>query len=174
MLNAKNLKIQRNLQEFTVLVDEDGPKGSNNPKKRKFTGRKIDWEHENKSKQRTGVAGEEIVFDLLCKEAEEKGLQPPEHVSKTKGDGLGYDICFWDENGDEIHIEVKASKLKFSDGFELSSNELEASRAGFPYKIYFVYDLNIESKQCKLKIYDGPITESSFKLVPSSYKVFLK
>ena len=161
------------VEDFTVLIDEDSPKRSTIPKKRKFIGRKIDWEHENKSKQRTGVAGEEIVFDLLCKEAEEKGLQLPEHVSKTKGDGLGYDICFWDEKGREVHIEVKASKLKFSDGFELSSNELEASRAGFPYKIYFVYDLNIELKQCKIKIYDGPITEKSFKLVPSSYKVYL-
>lgn len=100
-------------------------------------------------------------------------MRPPEHVSKIKGDGIDYDICFWDENDEEIHIEVKASKLKFSDGFELSSNELEVSRTGFLYKIYFVYDLNIESKQCKLKIYNGPITESSFKLVPCSYKVYL-
>ena len=61
-------------------------------------------------------------------------MQPPEHVSKRKGDGLGYDICFWDENGEEIHIEVKASKLKISDGFELTSNELEASRADFHIK----------------------------------------
>lgn len=83
-----------NVEDFTVLIDEDGPRRSTKPKKRKFTGRKIDWEHENKSKQRTGVAGEEIVFDLLCKEAEEKGLKLPEHVSKTKGDGLVMTFVF--------------------------------------------------------------------------------
>ncbi len=35
------------------------------------------------------------------------------NMYQNKGDGLGYDICFWDENGEEIHIEVKASKLNF-------------------------------------------------------------
>ena len=55
----------------------------------------------------------------------------------------------------------------------MSSNEVEASRNGYPYKIYFIYDLNVESKKCKLKIYDGPITDDSVRLVPSSYKVFL-
>ena len=162
-----------NATDFTVIIDEEVNRRTINIKKRKSTGRKINWERVNQSKKKTGIVGEEIVYNILSQEAKENGLKQPEHVSKTEGDGLGYDIRFWDKNGEEIHIEVKASKLKFSDGFEMSSNEVEASRDGYPYKIYFIYDLNVESKKCKLKIYDGPITDDSFKLVPSSYKIFL-
>lgn len=162
-----------NATDFTVLIDEEDHSRTINIKNRKSTGRKINWERVNQSKKKTGLVGEEIVFDILSQEAKDKGLKQPEHISKTEGDGLGYDIRFWDKNGEEIHIEVKASKLKFSDGFEMSSNEVEASRDVYPYKIYFIYDLNVELKKCKLKIYDGPITDKSFKLVPSSYKIFL-
>lgn len=171
-LTVVELEKFENAKDFTVLIDEEIHSRTINIKKRKSTGRKINWECVNQSKKKTGLVGEEIVFNILSQEAKEKGLKQPEHVSKTEGDGLGYDIRFWDKNGEEIHIEVKTSKLKFSDGFEMSSNEVEASRDGYPYKIYFIYDLNVESKKCKLKIYDGPITDDSFKLVPSSYKVF--
>lgn len=164
---------RENSKDFTVLINEVGPKRSTTIQNRKFIGRKTDWDHVNKSKHKIGALGEEIVFDLLMQDAEKNGLQLPIHVSKTEGDGLGYDIRYWDGEGREIHIEVKTSKLKFSDGFEMSANEVESSRSGFPYKIYFVHDLNVQSKNCKIEIYAGPIIEESFKLVPSSYKVFL-
>lgn len=165
---------QASSKSFNVLVDEVGPNRPNGTQKRKFTGRNTDWERVNKSKQKTGALGEEIVLDILTQEAEKHKLKLPEHVSKTEGDGLGYDIRAFDESGNEIHIEVKASKTKYSDGFEMSANEVAASLEGTPYKIYFVHDLDVVSKECKIKIYDGPFTDESFKMIPSTYKIYQK
>ncbi|HFK0660541.1 TPA: hypothetical protein ACGXMS_003210, partial [Listeria monocytogenes] len=61
-----------------------------------------------------------------------------------------------------------------SDGFEMSANEVAASLEGTPYKIYFVHDLDVVSKECKIKIYDGPFTDESFKMIPSTYKIYQK
>ena len=159
---------------FTVLVDEFGPNRPSGIQKRKFIGRNTDWDRVNKSKQKIGALGEEIVFDLLSQEAKKNGLVQPVHVTKDEGDSLGYDIRAWDQLGDKILIEVKTSKMKYSDGFEMSSNKIEASMGDTPYKIYFVHDLNVKAKECKIKIYDGPITDETFKLVPTSYKIYQK
>ena len=69
---------------------------------------------------------------------------------------------------------MKASKTNFSDGFEMSANEVASSLEDTPYKIYFVHDLDVTSKVCKIKIYDGPFTEENFTMVPTNYKVFKK
>lgn len=165
---------QVSLKGFTVLVDEVGPNRPARTQKRTFTGRNTDWEHVNKSKQKTGALGEEIVLDILVQEAKKHKLKLPEHVSKTEGDGLGYDIRAFDESNNEIHIEVKASKNKYSDGFEMTTNEVAASLKDAPYKIYFVHDMDVTLKKCKIKIYDGPFTDDSFKMVPSTYKIYQK
>lgn len=41
--------------------------------------------------------GEEIVFDFLLKKAREEELFDPIHVSKEEGDGIGYDIRYWNK-----------------------------------------------------------------------------
>ena len=41
-------------------------------------------------------------------------------------------------------------------------------------QIYFVHDLDVTSKVCKIKIYDGPFTEENFMMVPTNYKIFKK
>lgn len=40
-----------------------------------------------------------------------------EHVAITQGDGLGYDIKSYDENGNEIYIEVKTTTQNFGTSF---------------------------------------------------------
>ncbi|HEL9599100.1 TPA: DUF3883 domain-containing protein [Streptococcus suis] len=161
-------------KDFTILVAEDGPNRSVKQKKRKFNARKTDWVRVNEAKQKIGALGEEIVFGLLTQTAIDSNISLPEHVSKVEGDGLGYDIRAWDGDGNEIHIEVKTSKEKYSDGFEMSRNEVLASQSCDHYKIYFVYDLDVKTRECKLKIYDGPISGEGYNLEPTSYKVFLK
>ncbi|ETD38538.1 hypothetical protein U724_11390 [Pseudomonas chlororaphis subsp. aurantiaca PB-St2] len=41
-------------------------------------------------------------------------------------------------------------------------------------QIYFVHNLDVTSKVCKIKIYDGPFTEENFMMVPTNYKIFKK
>lgn len=119
--------------------------------------------------------GEERVMDILTKEAEAAGLKAPVHVSKEEGDGLGYDIRAWDKAGKEVHVEVKASKAKYADGFEMSFNELKAFLdEDYGYIIYRVYGLNTKTKECKVKIYRGPVDDDNFKIVITKVAVYQK
>ena len=122
-----------------------------------------------------GFATEEIVFDILTQKAEEHNLKMPVHVSKEEGDGPGYDIRAWDKDEKELHIEVKASKGRYSDGFEITRNEIEASKnKDHPYIIYRVYNLDIENRNCSIEIYSGPVTDETFKLEATKFIVYKK
>ncbi|WP_423363500.1 DUF3883 domain-containing protein [Mycoplasma sp. P36-A1] len=165
---------QESTKGFTVLIDEVGPNRPNTPRKQKFIGRNTDWDRVNKSKQKLGVLGEEIVFDLLLQEAVINDLVQPVHASKKEGDGLGYDIRAFDQANNVIRIEVKTSKAKYSDGFVMTANEIKVSQEAEPYKIYFVHDLDVKLKEVKIKIYDGPVTEKNFIMDPSTYKIYQK
>jgi len=160
---------------FNVTIDENGLTHKVKEKIFKGIARKPNYEKIQKAKSKIGALGEEIVLDLLNKKAVNEGLMKPTHISKKEGDGLGYDIKAWDKNGDEIHIEVKTTKSNYSDGFEMSWSEVEASKdTNFKYQIYRVYDLNIETKECKIKVYEGPVNEDNFKLVQTQVAVYKK
>ena len=119
--------------------------------------------------------GEEIVFGELKQQAEESCLQTPIHASKEEGDWLGYDIRAFDKQGNEIHIEVKASKSKNSGGFEMTQNEVKASiKHPEHYKVYYVYAIDIDTKNCRIKIYDGPFTNEFYTMEPTGFKVSQK
>lgn len=170
----KQLQDENSNIDFTIILNEDGPSHKQNKGTKKFIARKIDFDHINKAKQQVGALGEEIILKLLTVQAEKENLKTPLHVSKEEGDGVGYDIRSWDKYGKEIHIEVKASTNKFIDGFEMSRNEVKASLTDAIYKIYHVYAINLETKQCKIKIYDGPFIDEKYEMVPNSFKIYNK
>lgn len=139
----------------------------------------IDWNAIQNSKNYTGALGEEIVMKLLTEEAEEKGLKTPIHASVVKGDGLGFDIISFNEDGDEQRIEVKTTKTNQEYGFIMTSGELEVSKQpGAKYFIYRIYNLKIDTEKgvgtYSLEIYEGPIDVNKYQLKPTSYKVFKK
>lgn len=64
-----------------------------------------------------------------------------EHVSQTKGDGLGYDILSFDAHGNQIYIEVKTTTQGKETPFYISDNELKfASQHLDNYFLYRVYN----------------------------------
>ena len=65
-----------------------------------------------------------------------------EHVSVTRGDGLGYDVLSYDTEEREIHIEVKTTPFKIGTPFIISRNELDHSR-DYPQaaRLYRVFEL---------------------------------
>lgn len=160
---------------FSITFETDGSIHSKKTKKRTGVARKVDWKKIQASKDKTAALGEEIVFDILSEEAKEKGLKLPIHVSKVEGDGAGYNIRAWGKEGKEVHVEVKASKDRYADGFEMSRNEIESSKdPSFQYLIYRVYNLNSKTRECNIKVYSGPITEDAFKLEPTKVAVYQK
>jgi hypothetical protein len=63
-----------------------------------------------------------------------------EHVSITKGDGLGYDILSFEPNGRERLVEVKTTAFGKDTPFFVTRNELQVSReSGQDYHLYRLF-----------------------------------
>ena len=93
----------------------------------------VDWGKINADRTNTGSEGEEWVCSILREELTAHGrtdlADRVEHVSQTRGDGLGYDILSFDERGAEKFIEVKTTTSPRSDcPFYVTVNELTASK----------------------------------------------
>lgn len=120
---------------------------------------KQDYEQIQKIKKFWGDNGEAWVKrneQLKLRECGRNDLaEKVEHVSVTKGDGLGFDIVSFDENGNKIFIEVKTTTGKDKD-FQISANELKASEYyGDNYYIYRVFNFNNDNKDPQYYILNG-------------------
>lgn len=80
-----------------------------------------------------GLAGEEFVVAYERHRLHEVGakklIDKVEHVSKTRGDGLGYDVLSYESNGRERLIEVKTTAFGREAPFYLTRTELALSKA---------------------------------------------
>ncbi len=78
-----------------------------------------------------GASGELFALELEDRRLREEGrtdlANRIEHVSRTQGDGLGYDIVSFDSNGRERFIEVKTTRFGASTPFFASRNEVRVS-----------------------------------------------
>ena len=93
-----------------------------------------------KKQKEAGNRAEEYVY------INEKRKHPNKEVKLYSGkeDGIGYDIKSFDENDNEIHIEVKTKNDGGLDNvlFFLSETEYKIMQDDPCYVIFFVYDLN--------------------------------
>lgn len=104
---------------------EPHPYYSANPKKRDY----IEREARNIS---LGKAGEEFALNFehfrLYNLGQKKLAEKVEHVSVTKGDGLGYDILSFDADGRERYIEVKTTAFSKETPFFISRGEIQFAK----------------------------------------------
>lgn len=108
-------------------------------------GRKIDYDTLQKQNSMIGFLGEKIVlkYEKNRLSNDPDLSQRIEHVSQTKGDGLGYDILSFDSQGNEIFIEVKTTTHGKNTPFYMSSNEVSfANKHPDNYFLYRVYNFS--------------------------------
>lgn len=118
-----------------------------------------------------GLAGEQWVLHFertrLKAEGRHELADAVEHVSITRGDGLGYDILSYDTNERELHIEVKSTPFKIGTPFMITRNELEHARehpdAARLYRVFELY------QQPRLYMLAGSL-EDKLKLDAISYR----
>lgn len=83
-----------------------------------------------------GKAGELFVSELESRRLHAAGKKTLadriEHVAMTQGDGLGFDVLSFEEDGRERLIEVKTTAFDELTPFFVSRNELARSRADAP------------------------------------------
>ena len=100
----------------------------------------LEREAQNRS---LGLAGEEFIVQFehwrLNALGEHKLADKVDHVSQSKGDGLGYDVLSFDADGKERFIEVKTTTFGQATPFFVSRGELtypKVRRSSFIFTDY--------------------------------------
>jgi hypothetical protein len=98
-----------------------------------------------------GRAGEELVVRYEQHRLSVLGLDRfaarVEHVSKTQGDGLGFDVLSFDRRGGERFIEVKTTTFAKETPFFATSSEVGFARKNAErYSVYRLFDFRREPK----------------------------
>ena len=123
--------------------------------------------------QSLGRAGEELVLEFehqrLWRAGHKTLAERIDHVS-TKGDGHGFDILSFEEDGRERLVEVKTTRFGALTPFFASKNEVEISDArSAEYHVYRLFDF---SKSPRLFFLNGSMRSTcsleavQFRAVP--------
>jgi Domain of unknown function (DUF3883) len=103
---------------------------------------KIDQAERDRRNRDLGDAGEDFVVEI---EKNRLASRPDlaarvERVSKTRGDGLGYDVLSFEDDGRERRIEVKTTRGGIGTPFYVSAGEVAAAKDyGDCYRLYRVF-----------------------------------
>ena len=119
-----------------------------------------------------GLAGEELVLRFehqrLWSAGQKQLAERIEHVSTKQGDGLGYDICSFEEDGRDRLIEVKTTRFGQMTPFFVSRNEVAVSEEeAASYHLFRVFNFRAESP--KLYTLPGSLRQSCL-LDPVQYE----
>lgn len=128
----------------------------------------LEREAQNRS---LGAVGEEFAVRFerwrLAASGFERLADKVQQVSKTEGDGLGFDILSFNLDGTERFIEVKTTSFGRETPFFVTETELARSKVeGNNYHLYRLFDF-----RRKPRIFDLPGTlDSSCFLDPHTYR----
>lgn len=132
---------------------------------------KRDYLQREAANQSLGIAGEEFVLEFERWRLDVMGYpklaSQVEHVSKTRGDGLGYDIRSFESDGKERFIEVKTTSFGKETPFFITQNELKFS--SFASQQFYLYRLFEFRKQPRLFDLAGEISNHCL-LDPVTYR----
>jgi|GEM_PF-1993855 hypothetical protein len=144
--------------------------------KYKKSGRINDWDLINKSRQATGLEGEQIVVMVekyyLSSIGRQDLADKVRNIAREDGDGFGYDVLSFFENGTQKYIEVKSTKQNIHNPFYMSENELSFLKQNTTDA--FIYRVLVDKEAPRLKVYSSSDVFNSHDITPSQYKVKLK
>ena len=169
------LLIPESFEDFLIVTPEP---------KQKISDKQSDWIQrkaikrdylERESRNRSlGNAGELLVMEYeahrLHQEGAKKYVDRLEHVSSSKGDGLGFDILSFDADGRERFIEVKTTAYDAETPFFVSPNEVDFS--GHNPDQFHLYRLFAFRRKPQMFTVPGPVA-ANFSLDPVSYRASL-
>lgn len=128
----------------------------------------LDREARNRS---LGEAGEAFVVEFEQRRLHAAGakryVDRIEHVARSRGDGLGYDVLSYDVDGRERFIEVKTTSFGQMTPFFVSRNEVDFSEvAGPQFHLYRLFDFRKSPRMFDLT---GPV-KINCRLDPVSFR----
>ncbi len=162
--------------------------GKINIRKYRKTGRKIqrtkkpDYVAEEVVKTVQGVINEKKIFEIeltrLMEEKAEKQVEEMKKFFENKKENEGFDILSFELNDNNVYvekyIEVKSTKGGESTPIDITDDEIDFAINHIDnYYLYRIY--NSDTNNPKYKIITGIelLDESSYRLVPSTYKIYL-
>lgn len=121
-----------------------------------FKAVKRDYLEREAQNQSLGLAGEEFIVNFehwrLNALGEHRLADKVDHVSKSKGDGLGYDVLSFDADGKERFIEVKTTTFGRETPFFVSRGELALSHgAKEQFHLYRLFEFRKSPRLFDLK-----------------------
>jgi hypothetical protein len=127
--------------------------------------------------KKLGLEGELLVFNQEIKHLQNINRNDLAdkviHISVVEGDGAGYDIKSFDDNGNVKFIEVKTTKGSANTSFFISPNEFEFSKQHAEnYFLYRLYEFQIETVSSKVYILEGDISKQ-VNVTPTQFKAQL-
>jgi len=171
----KDSDLNYELPEFNPIVLESQPKDTS--KKRKTSSRPSKPSIPSK---KVGDAGEKYVYEFEKNKLERLGLDDLANKIVKQYEDLsffpGYDIQSFDEHGNKIFIEVKSTKGKNKNYFEISDNEIKAAKElGDSYHIYQVTNALTDPKISTVirNLYNYE-EQDKLLIEPMVYKVIFK
>ncbi len=140
---------------------------------RTFQARKVRRKSENESRE-MGLAGELLVFEYEKRRLNAAGkpllAERVEHVSVEKGDGAGYDIRSFNDDGSDRLIEVKTTNGPAGSPFYISANEVAFSLyAPDAFVIYRLVNFDKATGSAGFYELPGPV-EATHTLVATTYR----
>lgn len=136
----------------------------------RFSPARRDYLSQESRNRSLGEAGERFVVQLEVQRLHGAGKRTladrVEHVAATQGDGLGFDVLSFEEDGRERLIEVKTTAFGELTPFFVSRNELARSNKDAPsYQLYRVFDFRSRPRVFSLR---GAIA-THCRLDPTTY-----
>lgn len=171
---SANEELQR--PDFAEIIEEPPPTtsrvGESLESRRSYQARKYNYIKREAENRKLGEAGEKFVLEFEKHRLTNAGrgdlARRVERVSETKGDGAGYDIYSFEEDGAARFIEVKTTNFGKSVPFFISANELDFSQDySSQYYLYRVFNFKHSPRLFILK---GSLKEK-FKIVPTTFRV---
>ncbi|QQE11521.1 DUF3427 domain-containing protein [Planctomycetota bacterium] len=180
-LNDNNLPPQSSTVQNILVLEDISPRPQGHTSQNSNTVNravKIDYDARNKANRIIGLQGEKLVLeyerDRLTKAGQPELAQKITHTSMLEGDGTGFDIHSYKENGDPLYIEVKTTKGGPHADIYITINEQAFSeRESANYAMYRVYDFNPTLNTGKLYIRHGNISDH-FGFTPLTFSGTLK
>ncbi len=154
--------------EVTELVADEKRRGRADFVRRNY----LEAEANNHS---LGLAGEKLILrherERLWRAGKDALANRVEHVAKTKGDFLGYDILSFETSGRERFVEVKTTRYGAMTRFFVSANEVEVSASH--KQVYHLHRIFNFDKQPQFYVLSGSLVDTceikpvSFSAVPN-------
>ncbi|MDY0023053.1 DUF3883 domain-containing protein [Arenimonas caeni] len=168
--------LPRSFKDFVVpapLAKVPGTRTKTAPAYARIATRRDYVERESRNRS-LGLAGELLVLEYeahrLFREGAKKLADRVEHVARTQGDGLGYDVLSFDADGKERFIEVKTTSFADTTPFFISHNEVRFSKeASDKFQLYRVFDFRTKPRLFQLQ---GAV-DANCRLDPISFRASL-